>query len=260
MWNGGGYLKVITKKYPCEMEYLTLYPISDVHWGAKECMEREFKAYLKKIENDPSAAVLLAGDLINNGIKSSVTNVYEEKYTPHQQKKDMIAMLEPIRNKIVAGVTGNHEYRSFKETSTDITEDIFDRLGLLHIYAGDAGFVKVSLGEKPNKKPATYMIYLSHGSGGGAMLGSGLSRQDAYHLSIEGVDISITGHTHKPTKTPSARLTFDSRNNNIIKNNTLIFVCTSWLDYGGYCERAQMRPTAFYPDTIRLDGTKKDWK
>ena len=25
----------------------------------------------------------------------------------------------------------------------------------------------------------------------------------------------------------------------------------------GYPERAQMRPTAFYPDTIRLDGTKK---
>jgi predicted phosphodiesterase len=253
-------LKVIIRQYPRETEYLTLYPIADVHWGAAECMEREFQAYLRRIQEDESAAVLLAGDLINNGIKSSVTNVYEEKYTPHQQKKDMIALLEPIKHKVVAGVRGNHEYRCVKETSTDVMDDIFSKLGIDDAYACDAGFIKVSLGEKSNRKPATYMIYLSHGSGGGALLGSGLSRQDSYHMAIEGVDISVTGHVHKPTKTPSARMVFDPRNNNVIKSNTLIFVCTSWLDYAGYPERAQMRPTAFYPDTIRLDGMKKEWK
>jgi predicted phosphodiesterase len=262
--SGGIALKVITRQYPRETEYLTLYPIADVHWGAAECMEREFHAYLRKIQEDESAAVLLAGDLINNGIKSSVTSVYEEKYTPHQQKKDMIELLEPIKHKIVAGVRGNHEYRCVKETSTDIMDDIFSRLGIGDAYAGDAGFIKISLGEKRgcksgNGNPVTYMIYLAHGSGGGSLLGSGLSRQDGYHMAIEGVDISVTGHTHKPTKTPSARMVFDPRNNKIAKSNTLIFVCTSWLDYAGYPERAQMRPTAFYPDTIRLDGTKKAW-
>jgi predicted phosphodiesterase len=253
-------LKVIIRQYPHETEYLTLYPIADVHWGAAECMEREFQAYLRKIREDESAAVLLAGDLINNGIKSSVTNVYEEKYTPHQQKKDMIALLEPIKHKVVAGVRGNHEYRCVKETSTDVMDDIFSKLGIDDAYACDAGFVKISLGEKVNKKPASYMIYLSHGSGGGALLGSGLSRQDGYQMTLEGVDISVTGHTHRPTKTPSARMIFDPRNNKITKSNTLIFVCTSWLDYAGYPERAQMRPTAFHPDTIRLDGRRKEWK
>lgn len=253
-------MKVIIRQYPHETEYLTLYPIADVHWGAAECMEREFQAYLRKIREDESAAVLLAGDLINNGIKSSVTNVYEEKYTPHQQKKDMIALLEPIKHKVVAGVRGNHEYRCVKETSTDVMDDIFSKLGIDDAYACDAGFVKISLGEKANNKPATYMIYLSHGSGGGSLLGSGLSRQDGYQMTLEGVDISVTGHTHRPTKTPSARMIFDPRNNKITKSNTLIFVCTSWLDYAGYPERAQMRPTAFHPDTIRLDGRRKEWK
>lgn len=257
--SGGDLLKVIVKSYPKETKYLTLYPIADVHWGAVECMEREFRAYLKKIAADPMAAVVLAGDLINNGIKSSVTSVYEEKYTPHQQKKDMVELLMPIKDKIVGGVRGNHEYRCVKETSTDIMDNIFSKLGLDSCYAGDAGFIKISLGEKANQKPATYMIYLSHGSGGGSLLGSGISRQDGHHMAIEGVDISITGHTHKPAKMPSARLCFDSRNNKVIKTNTLLFVCTAWLDYAGYPERAQMRPTAFYPDTIRLDGTKKMW-
>jgi predicted phosphodiesterase len=256
---GGGWLRVIVKEYPRDMQCLTLYPIADVHWGAAECMEREFRDYLKQIQEDESAAVLLAGDILNNGIKSSKTDVYKEKYPPDVQKEMMIDLLEPIKDKIVAGVAGNHEYRTVKESCQDVMKDIFMALQIRKCYTPDAAFIKISLGEKQNKKPATYMIYLSHGTGGGSTLGAGVSRQDNYQLSIEGVDISVSGHTHKPTKTPSARLMFDSRNNNIIKSNTLIFVCTSWLDYGGYPVRGQMRPTAFYPDTIRLDGRKKIW-
>ncbi|SHI24355.1 Calcineurin-like phosphoesterase [Sporobacter termitidis DSM 10068] len=253
-------MKVIVREYPRDMDYLTLYPIADVHYGAAECMEKEFTNYLQRIHDDPHAAVVLAGDLINNGIKSSVTNVYDEKYTPHQQKKDMIEMLDSIKFKIVAGCRGNHCYRTVKETSIDMMDDIFDKLGLSDNYVGDAGFIKILLGEKPkNQKQVPYMIYLAHGSGGGSLLGSGLSRQDAYQTAIEGIDISITGHTHKPVKAPAARLIFDPRNNNVIKRNTLIFVCTSWLDYDGYPTRSQMKPTAFYPDTIRLDGTEKMW-
>lgn len=253
-------MRVITRTYPQDTEYITLYPIGDVHWGVAECMESEFRAYLKQIENDPTAAVLLAGDLINNGIKSSVTNVYEEVYTPHEQKKMMVALLEPIKEKIIAGVCGNHEYRTIRETSTDIMDDIFCMLGIQSRYAGDVAFIKIQVGKKNNAKPATYMIYLSHGSGGGALLGSGTSRQDGYQMAIEGVDISITAHTHRPTKTPSSRLVFDAHNNVVKRRNTLIFVCTSWLRYAGYPARKQLRPTAFHPDTIRLDGKEKAWR
>lgn len=223
-------------------------------------MEDEFRRYIQRIKDDPTAAVILAGDLINNGIKSSKTEVYTEKYTPHYQKKAMIRLLEPIRDKIIAGVTGNHEYRCVKETSADVTEDIFDELDLSDAYAFDAAFLKVSFGKKRNGKPAAYMIYVSHGSGGGALLGSGLSRQDGYHMAIEGVDISISGHTHRPSKTPSSRLVFDPHNNKVTRRNTLIFVCTSWLEYGGYPVRGQLKPTAFYPDTIILHGDRKEWR
>lgn len=253
-------MRVIIREYPRDLPYLTLYPIADVHWGAAECMEREFQEYLKRIEKDPYAAVLLAGDLINNGIKSSKTDVYKEKYTPDKQKEMMIDLLEPIKDKIIAGVSGNHCYRTVKESCQDVMKDIFMALQIKDRYEPDAAFVKISLGEKPNKKPATYMIYLTHGSGGGSTIGAGLTKQDGYHLAIEGVDISISGHTHKPAKVPSARLIFDPRNNKIIRSNTLLFVCTAWLDYGGYPARGQLKPTAFYPDTITLYGDRKEWK
>lgn len=253
-------MRVITKNYPRNTEFITLYPISDLHLGARECREQEFDDYIKQIEADDTAAIILAGDMLNNGIKSSVTDVYCEKYTPHEQKKLLVKKLKPVKKKIIAGVFGNHEYRTIKETSIDVMEDVFDELGIPEAYAGDAAFLKISLGKKYNGKPATYMIYVSHGSGGGSMLGSGVSKQDGYQLAIEGVDISITGHTHKPSKNHSARLVFDPQNNKVTERNTLIFVCTAWLNYGGYPVTKQLRPTAFHPDTIRLDGKVKSWK
>jgi predicted phosphodiesterase len=253
-------LRVIIREYPRDLPYLTLYPIADVHLGAAECMEDEFKRYILRIKDDPHAAVLLAGDLINNGIKSSKTDVYKEKYPPDLQKEMMIDLLEPIKEKIVAGVSGNHERRTAKESCQDVMKDIFTALQIKGRYEPDAAFIKISLGEKQNKKPATYMLFLAHGAGGGASLGAGITKQDGYQLAIEGVDISISGHTHKPAKVPSARLVFDPRNNNIIKSNTLIFVATAWLEYGGYPVAAQMKPTAFYPDTITLYGDRKEWK
>lgn len=252
-------MKVILKEFPRDTDHITLYPISDVHWGAAECMEKEFRAYLKKIQDDPNGYILLAGDLVNNGIKSSKTDVYREKYRPDVQKEMMIDLLTPFADKIIAGVGGNHEHRTTKESCQDIMKDIFCALGIKDRYAEDSAFLKISLGEKRNGKPATYMLYLNHGNGGGSALGSGISRQDNYQLSIEGVDISVSGHTHKPAKVPSGRLVFDPRNNNVIRSNTLIFVCTAWLDYAGYPDRGQLRATAFYPDTIRLDGTEKRW-
>lgn len=252
-------MKVIVRKYPEDMKTLTLYPISDVHLGAKECMEREFAQYLKAIASDDTAAVILAGDLCNNGIKSSVTDVYDEVYSPREQKHGMIDWLRPIKDKIVCAVRGNHEHRTTRETSIDIMEDICRELDIEDVYAQDMGFLKISLGRKTeNSKPATYMFCVAHGAGGGQLLGSGANKPDAFQMSVEGVDGIITGHTHKPMKLPSARFIFDPYNNVVRRENTLIFVCTSWLAPGGYPERKLLKPVAFKPDTIKLSGIKKE--
>lgn len=242
------------------MEYLTLYPIGDVHWGASECMESEFKTYLKRIESDDHAAVVILGDILNNGIKSSVTNVYEEKYTPKEQKRQMIELLYPIANKIIGGVRGNHCYRSAKESDIDLMEDIFYDLGIQHAYAQDMGVLKISLGEKRNGKQATYMFAFAHGAGGGSLLGGGVNKADGFQMAIEGVDGILSGHTHKPAKVPSGRLVFDPHNNKVTRTKTLIFICTSWLNASTYAERGLMKPVAFAPDTIWLNGKKKEWR
>lgn len=251
-------MRVITKSYPSDWDYMTLYPISDTHIGAAECMEREIEQYIDRIAQDPRAAVILAGDIINNGIKSSKTNVYEEKYPPREQKRRAVELLRPIADKIITMAAGNHERRAANESDVDITWDMCDALGVE--YGGDMAFVKLSLGRGNKGKPSTYMLCVTHGAGGGALIGSGLNRSDKMQMAVEGLDIIISGHTHKPSKTPSARLVFDPRNNTVTVKKTLLFVCTAWLDYGGYPCQGMMAPVAFHPDMIRLSGTTKDWQ
>lgn len=254
------FYTVVTKRYPEEMDYVTLYPISDVHLGARNCREEEFREYIARIEQDDSAVVVLAGDIINNGIIASKTDVYAERYTPEEQKELAIEILSPIASKVIACVAGNHEYRTVKSVCQDVMKDIAHRCGFHKVYGRDAVFLKLQVGKKKNHQPAAYMIYVSHGSGGGSLLGGAANKQDKFQMSVEGLDISITGHTHKPLKAHSGRLVFDPQHCMVTERNTLVFVCTAWLNYGDYAVRQQYAPAAFYPDTIRLDGRKKEWK
>ena len=203
-------IKVITKEYSEDVKQLTLYPISDVHLGSMQCMERDFSSHLKMIGEQENAAIILAGDLIDNGIKTSKTDIYTELYTPREQKHLMIDYLRPVKDKIICAVRGNHEYRTSREVSIDVMEDICRELGIEDTYAQDAGI--------------------------------------------------ISGHTHKPAKAPSGRIIYDPRNNRVARAKTLIFVCTAWLDMGGYPEQKLMQPVAFHPDTITLSGERKEWK
>lgn len=52
---------------------ITIYPISDVHLGAAEHMEREWNDFCEKIAAQENAYIILGGDLINNGTRSSVS-------------------------------------------------------------------------------------------------------------------------------------------------------------------------------------------
>lgn len=77
---------MIVKHFP-ENHDIMIYPISDVHLGAAEHKEKEWLEFCENIISNPYAYVTLGGDLINNALKSSVSNVYEETMRPREQKK-----------------------------------------------------------------------------------------------------------------------------------------------------------------------------
>ena len=66
---------------------IKIYPISDVHLGALEHMERQWSQFCIDLMNEPNAYITLGGDLINNATRTSVSNVFDETMRPREQKK-----------------------------------------------------------------------------------------------------------------------------------------------------------------------------
>ena len=243
-------------------EGITIYPISDLHIGSRETDLKKWKEFKKFIVNQPNSYITIGGDMMNNGLKSSVTNIYEELMPPNQQADYLYETLYDIKDKILAIVPGNHEYRSIKESDTHLLYNLALELGIPELYRENTAFISIRLGDRltrGNKNPS-YNIVLVHGVGGGKKTGSGINRYEDFAGSFEGLDILLAGHTHKPFVTKPEKTIIDSRNGHIIQKTTTVVVTTAWLKYGGYGMRALFNACSISLPKIFLYGTKKEVK
>ena len=87
---------------------IKVLPISDMHIGDGNCNIEAIKKVIEEIKDSSNTFTILNGDLINNGVKNSVSNVYDEKLTPMEQIVKLCDLLEPIKDKILVIHPGNH--------------------------------------------------------------------------------------------------------------------------------------------------------
>lgn len=251
---------IITHKFP-ERKDLTLYAIADVHLGAKECMEKEFMEFIDDVKSTPDTYLILAGDLINNAIKSSVSNCFDDIYRPSDQKKMMAKILEPVKDRILCGVPGNHEDRSGKDVDDDPLYDIMAKLDIEDRYRKNRAVVKIRIGDNRSGHGGTnptYIFAVVHGAGGGALTGAGVNRAERYAYAFDGIDALITGHTHKPLNTIPSKFRVDPRQNLVREVPFDVIVATSWLRNSGYAAKKMLTPTSHVMQKIVLSGTKKE--
>lgn len=223
---------------------ITIIPISDVHLGALEHNKEEWEAFCKEVLKNPDVYIILGGDLINNSVRNSVANPFDELYRPREQKKRIVEYLKPLKDRILCVVSGNHEARTAKDSDQDITYDIMSKLDLEDIYRENACFMKVSLGERTNEnKPiASYTFCVTHGAGGGIYTGATVNRNERFGNVIDGLDCLIVGHTHKGTVSKPSKIVIDSKNNKVSMKPYLVISMVSWLNFGGYALKKMLLP------------------
>lgn len=244
---------------------ITVIPVADVHLGSPECREQEFIEFIQKVAEMPNTYLVLLGDLIDNGTKSSVTNPFRATMPPSQQKREMANILEPVKDRILCILPGNHERRSMKDADDDPVYDIAAKLDIEHLYRENIAFVKIQLGteeaqeEHANSKfRPCYNLVVTHGAGGGIMTGGSVNRSERFGYVIDGMDALIVGHTHKPYTTQPGKIVIDPRNNQVTVKPFKVVCATSWLDYGGYAARMMLLPSTFCLNTINLSGCGKE--
>lgn len=228
---------------------ITIYPLGDVHLGSKECDVELFKEWIEMVKNDPSAYVVIVGDIMNMGLKNSKSNVYEEVLSPMEQKELCYELLEPIADKIIAGCSGNHEYRANKEVGCNPLYDVFCRLRIEDRYRENACFVKLTVG-KQGKNPNTYGVVATHGSS--------KNKDKIWTSYVDGCDVFISGHTHEGDHDPLAKIRMDLIHNKVKTVGYQNVVVLPFQRYGGYAIRGKYRPNHLGQfQHITFDGTTK---
>lgn len=236
--------------------------IADVHYGAIGHRGKEWQKFIQMVLKDPNMYLILAGDIINNNLRSSVGSPWDDVVRPRDQKIHMVEMLKPLAEnmRILCSLEGNHERRSQKDADDYVMYDIMTKLNLEDLYRPNAAFLKLQLGKrhgKSEKASATYNIAVTHGSGGG-QTGSAVNRNEQWGSNIDNIDCVISGHTHKGAVSKPEKMVFDPHNNKILFKQFVSVICVSWQDYVDFPLQKMMKPsTKANPQFLYLNDKEK---
>lgn len=255
-------MKAIKVYLPREATGIEIHIFADLHIGDKFCDTESIKSRVDSLKNNKNAYCILNGDIINNATKTSVSDCYAEELSPMEQIERFTEIFEPIKDKIIAITSGNHENRTYNKEGVDITYLCAKQLGLATKYAKTGTVIFLRVGDKKNKthdnQQICYVIYCTHGSGGGRKEGAKAIRL-ADMANIIDADIYIHSHTHLPMIMKEAFYRVDVHNSTYQLVNKLFVNTSSMLNYGGYGQTYEYKPNSKDCPIIYLSGAKKEF-
>lgn len=252
-------MKTIKIDLPADLEEIELHPLSDWHIGDANHDAFHTEAILKHIRETPNAYCILGGDMMDTAIANSVGDTYGAKMQPMEQLKLCVKLFEPIKDKILCIVPGNHENRVYKYDGIDMTAMMASQLGLAGRYSTTAALLFIRFGENKkdkHKRKTVYTVYTSHGSGGGKRVGGKINRLEDM-ANIVDADIYIMGHVHQPAIIRNSFYRVSAANSSVMCVDRLFVNTAAALDYGGYGEAQGFRPASKENPVILLSGTEK---
>ena len=212
---------------------IKVWPVADVHIGAREADIEGFSQFLERISQDEDSYLAICGDIINNGLKDSLTNVYEETMPPSEQVKKAAELLTPVAHKIIGCVGGNHEARSRRSADYDPLAAVMMLVGKPELYRQNMAFVRLKMVKGTTHE--YYNLLLVHGKTA--------NKKKQFQYAVEGVDAIVSGHTHDGLIEKPARLVFTQKGTVRVRH-VISVTATSWLDYGGYAAANLLLPKA----------------
>ncbi len=235
-----------------------IHTFADLHIGDKFCNKKVIAERIKTVQEKDNAYVILNGDIMNNATKTSVSDSYAEELSPMEQMTMFVELFEPIKDKILCITSGNHENRTYNKEGVDITRLCARQLGLEDRYSktGMVLFVRFESEERKHETATRYVIYCTHGSGGGRKEGAKAIRL-ADMASIVDADVYIHSHTHLPMTLKEDFYRVDVCNSTVSKVTKLFVNTSATLEYGGYGEAFEFKPSSIDTPVIYLNGNKK---
>lgn len=246
------------KPIKCDLpfaENIDILPLADLHIGDIHCDFKLIMGMLEYIQNTENTYCILDGDLMDTAIASSVGDTYGASLQPMEQLKQCVKIFEPIKDKILSVLPGNHEHRIYKTDGLDITELMCSQLGIHDRYSPTTAllFIRFGKGAGGHNRRQLYTAYVTHGSGGGKKEGGKINRL-ADLAAIVDADIYIHAHTHLPVIFKESFFRVNSANSSVAETEKLFVNTASALLYGGYGDTAGFKPSSRSYPMIHLSG------
>jgi len=248
-------MNFFTKKFPGKS--FNLYLLGDIHYGSPQCNVEFVQQYLNTIANDPDGYWVGMGDLLENAIVGSLSDVYTQTVSPEEQCKQLARWLEPIKHKALFMIGGNHERRSHRATGMTPEEYISAELGRKsngERYVPYMGFSVYATLELPKcHTPKGFRCYFHHNRGGGSTMGGKVNRADKLRLIAPTADAIFSAHSHITSRTPHTW--FDVGYKDIIEKKGYNYIIGSALNYAeSYADEKGMPPATVELIKVKFTG------
>lgn len=253
-------MRTIKIDLPAELNQIELHLFADEHIGDAHCDMERLLERIEYVKNTPNAYCIMNGDILDNATKSSVGDVYAQVFDPMDQLSRAVKLFGPIKDKILCITHGNHENRTYKNEGVNLSALIAAQLGLENRYSATAAVIFLRFGSPKDYhtkgRKMCYTIYTLHGSGGGRKEGGKINRL-ADMASIIDTDIYIHSHTHLPIIMKQAFHRVNHQNSSVALVDKLFINTAANLNYGGYGEAGEFKPSSKETPVIFLSGKEK---
>lgn len=258
-------MKVIERDLSSDFNVLEVHTFSDNHIGDQFSDIKLLEKRIDYVKNTDNCYAILNGDLFNNATKTSVSDSYAEDMPPMEQIQLGCDLFTPIKDKILLINTGNHENRTYNKEGIDLSNIMARQLGIFDRFGKVGCVLYLTFGEDKRRTSANrprkmfYSGYATHGCGGGRGEGGKINRLMQL-ASIVDTDFYVHSHTHLPAIVPGAFYRAN-RNTHSVDFVEKLFVNTgATLDYGGYGQQFEFKPSSKANPIIWLNGNYRRMK
>jgi len=216
-----------------------LYPIGDWHYGSPQCDLKFIKKVIDIIDKNPDALWVGMGDLIENAIVGSKSDVYLQSASPSQQIEDIVKILTPIKDKCLFLMPGNHEERTMRQVGLHPGQIIASDLRVKYI--GYSAVLALYLPTKSNAKLRA-VCYFHHNTGGGFTAGGKVNAASRLRLIVPTADATFSGHSHTTNRSPVTW--YEAGKRGLVRHTGYDYIIGSTLTYkDSYAEEKAKRPS-----------------
>jgi predicted phosphodiesterase len=231
-----------------------LHATGDWHIGEGGCAESTLRRAVERAAKDPRAIVLLLGDL------GSFIAPDDKRWEPAAIAEGLtipdladwggvlverIAKIaEPIRNRVIGAVEGNHEAVFSRRNNWDVHRALCSKVGCRAL--GYSALFTLRFEEKGKPKHSRELrVFATHGAGGAATAGGKLRRLERHMESVDAA-LVLVGHMHAQLEL--TRTTLAEGDARIDQRRQVGVICGTYLrgysqGVSGYSERKGYPPT-----------------